>query len=70
MKKGRYVYYHCTGYRGKCLEPYTREEKLASRFAARLRELVIPSEVIAWLREEIVASDVREQEVRRQALGL
>ena len=68
MKKGRHVYYHCTGYRGKCLEPYTREEKLASRFAARLRELVIPSEVIAWLREEIVASDVREQEVRRQAL--
>ena len=26
VKKGRYVYYHCTGYRGKCPEPYTREE--------------------------------------------
>jgi hypothetical protein len=21
LKKGRYVYYHCTGYRGKCAEP-------------------------------------------------
>src|ERR1039458_765814 len=22
LKKGRYVYYHCTGNRGKCPEPY------------------------------------------------
>ena len=29
IKKGRYVYYHCTGYKGKCPEPYTREEVLA-----------------------------------------
>jgi DNA invertase Pin-like site-specific DNA recombinase len=26
LKKGRYVYYHCTGHKGKCPEPYTREE--------------------------------------------
>jgi hypothetical protein len=26
IKKGRYVYYHFTGYNGKCPEPYTREE--------------------------------------------
>src|SRR5713101_7622733 len=30
LKKGRYVYYHCTGNRGKCPEPYTREEILSS----------------------------------------
>jgi hypothetical protein len=31
------------------------------------KELVIPSEVIAWLQEEIVATDMTEQEVHRQA---
>lgn len=31
IKKTRYVYYRCTGYRGKCGEPYTREEKLEQR---------------------------------------
>jgi DNA invertase Pin-like site-specific DNA recombinase len=24
LKKGKYIYYHCTGNRGKCSEPYTR----------------------------------------------
>jgi len=40
IKKGRYVYYHCTGYKRKCPEPYTREEVLAERFAGRALELV------------------------------
>ena len=42
IKKGRYVYYHCTGNRGKCPEPYTRQEVLNGAFANILRELVIP----------------------------
>jgi hypothetical protein len=25
IKKGRYIYYHCTGFKGKCPEPCTRE---------------------------------------------
>ena len=31
LKKGQYVYYHCTGNRGKCPEPYTRQEVLTRR---------------------------------------
>lgn len=30
-KKGKYVYYHCTGNKGKCPEPCTREEVLEAR---------------------------------------
>jgi DNA invertase Pin-like site-specific DNA recombinase len=40
LKKGRYIYYHCTGYKGKCPNSYVREEVLSERFAdllARLR---------------------------------
>ena len=37
LKKRKYVYYHCTGNRGKCPEPYTRQEILAREFAASFR---------------------------------
>jgi hypothetical protein len=67
-KKGRYVYHHCTGYRGKCPEPYTRQEKLTDLFAGLLRALVIPPAVLAWLRETVVASDVTERAARAQTL--
>lgn len=39
IKKGHYVYYHCTGCRGKCDEPYIREEVLEERFKDLLRLL-------------------------------
>jgi site-specific DNA recombinase len=32
IKKQRYIYYHCTGYKGKCNEPYVREEVLEEKF--------------------------------------
>jgi recombinase-like zinc beta ribbon protein len=45
IKKGRYAYYHCTGYKctgykGKCPEPYTREEVLEKAFAGLLKESI------------------------------
>ncbi len=68
LKKRRYVYYHCTGYRGKCPEPYTREEKLTKLFAGHLRSLVIPHAVLEWLREVILASDIRGRAASAQTL--
>ena len=67
-KKGRYVYYHCTGYRGKCPEPYTREEMLGEQFAACLRDLIIPPAVLTWLQSELIDSDRTEQAARAEAL--
>src|ERR1700686_1844694 len=54
LKKRRYVYYHCTGYRGKWPEHYTREEKLTNLFAGHLRSFVIPQPVLEGLREVMV----------------
>ena len=68
VKKGRYVYYHCTGYRGKCPEPYTREEVLEQQFTRALHEFVIPATVLEWLQAELVTSDQTEQAAREQAL--
>ena len=68
VKKGRYVYYHCTGYRGKCPEKYTREEILEQQFAAVLRGLVVPPAVLTWLQSELVESDQTEQAARAQVM--
>jgi site-specific DNA recombinase len=68
LKKGRYVYYHCTGHRGKCPERYTREEIMAEQLASSLRDLVIPREVLAWLTEAVSASDMNEQAAREKTV--
>ncbi len=68
IKKKRYVYYHCTGYRGKCPEPYTREEVLERQFSDSLRDLIVPVPVLDWLQAELITSDVNEQAAREQIL--
>jgi site-specific DNA recombinase len=69
LKKGRYVYYHCTGHRGKCPEPYTREGIMAAQFAASLRDLVIPREVLTWLSEVVSGSDINERAAREKTVN-
>ena len=68
VKKGRYIYYHCTGYRGKCPERYVRAETLEQQFAARLRDLIVPPGVLDWLQSELAESDRTEQAARAEAL--
>ena len=68
LKKGKYVYYHCTGNRGKCPEPYTRQEILLSEFANVLQELVIPSAILDWLGDAVLASDRTEQATRAETI--
>ena len=68
LKKRKYVYYHCTGNRGKCEEPYTRQEILAGEFAEVLQELVIPQAILEWLGNDVLSSDQTEQAARAQAI--
>lgn len=49
LKKGRYIYYHCTGYKGKCPEPYIREEIFDERFAELLKGLSLDGEILEWV---------------------
>ncbi len=61
VRKGRYVYYHCAGYRGKCPELYTREEDADKAVCRPNRALVLPPAVLEWLQDEVLASDVMER---------
>ena len=68
IKKRRYVYYHCTGNRGRCPERYTRQEILTEAFAKILQELVIPQPIRAWLGDAVLESDRTEQAAREQTI--
>ncbi len=64
------MYYHCTGNRGKCPEPYAREEILSSQFANVLCELVIPPAVLEWLGDAVLSSDRTEQAARAETIRM
>jgi hypothetical protein len=52
IKKGKYVYYRCTGYHGKCDLPRFKEEELAARLGEPLKHLQVPREIV----EQIVTT--------------
>jgi site-specific DNA recombinase len=62
VQKAKYVYYRCTGHRGKCDLPRFREEDIANRLGEPLKGLQVPSEVVS----QIVAT-LREDQ--KQAMG-
>ena len=68
LKKGTYVYYHCTGNKGHCAEPYTRQERLNEEITRVLSTLLIPSAVIAWLRATIATDDDAKETARVETL--
>ena len=68
LKKGCYIYYHCTGNRGKCPEPYTRQEVLNKQFSDILQGLVIPQPVLDWLADAVLESDRTERAAREQVI--
>lgn len=69
VKKGRYVYYHCTGYKGKCPEPYTREEILEDRFTDLLKRLVFDEQVLAWVTEALRHSHEEQRCFHEEAIA-
>ena len=69
IKKGKYVYYHCTNGKGtNCPEPYTREEQLTEELTSVLGELVVPKLITDWLRAALRESDVNQTKAREQTL--
>ena len=51
IKREKYIYYHCTGHRGKCELPYFREEELGDRLGQVLRDIHIPDGILQQLIE-------------------
>ena len=67
-KCGRYTYYHCTAYRGRCPEPYTREEVLAEKFTALLKNISFSTEVLSWVTRALRDSHQDEKQFHDEAI--
>jgi site-specific DNA recombinase len=76
IKKERYVYYHCTGYRDKsegkpatCSRRYVREEVIAEQFTDLLGRLTFDEQVLDWVRDALHASHADERREQEQAIA-
>jgi len=49
IKKGRLIYYHCTGHKGKCPEKWVREEELDRQFRDALAAIAIDERALVWI---------------------
>jgi site-specific DNA recombinase len=65
VQKERYIYYRCTGNRGKCDLPRFREEVLSDRLGEPLKDLRVPSEVV----NQIVDTLRKDQEQTENRLS-
>ena len=69
-KKGKYVYYRCTGYRGKCATPRFTESEIAGKLGAVLKDIQIPDAILLQLQESLcddqsqLSQTVRTQRIR------
>lgn len=70
IQKEKYVYYRCTGHRGKCALPRFREEDLATRLGEPLKGIQLPEEVASGIVKALhadrlqAASKASEEQVR------
>jgi len=62
LAKGKYVYYHCTKGRGKCQQPYIRQEKLSDLLFSVVDNVRIPQEIVAKLLAEIRSGETARRE--------
>lgn len=49
IKKNAYIYYHCTGAKGNCKQPYIRQEKIESYFEDLLENIHVPQDIQAMI---------------------
>lgn len=55
IQKNKYIYYHCSGYKGDCKQPYLREEIIEDQISAMLANIEVSDEI-----QEMVLSELRE----------
>ncbi len=68
-KKGKYIYYHCTQYHGKCPGGKSiREEVLDEQFADLVNKLEFDDDILEWLSSVLQASCSTEREHLEQLI--
>ena len=61
MKKGKYVYYHCTNGKGSCSKNYVREELIDKQIKAVLQSIKLDETRLEWVKEALKLSHQEEK---------
>jgi DNA invertase Pin-like site-specific DNA recombinase len=61
LKKGKYVYYRCSGYHGKCELPRFREEQISEKLGGVLKGIQVPDDVLARISSRLEHDQERMQ---------
>ncbi len=69
LKKGKYIYYRCSGWKGKCNEPYVREEVLAGKFSDLLGRLKMDDAVLGLVSRGLRESHADQNREHREAVS-
>jgi len=69
IKKGKYIYYHCTQFRGKCDNIYIREEKLGELLADVVKQVRISAEATEDIKKALLESQRDKKEFHSVSIG-
>jgi site-specific DNA recombinase len=69
IKKQRYIYYRCTGFRGRCGLPYMREEVISDRLGQVLKDIHIPDNILHQLQDSLLNDKTRAEAVRKEQVA-
>jgi DNA invertase Pin-like site-specific DNA recombinase len=69
IKKGRYIYYHCTQAKGKCNNTYVREEMLSDLFADVIKKIHIDEDTVEDIKKALMESQEDKVEYHRKSIG-
>jgi len=62
MKKGKYVYYHCTGFKGNCEKPHINQEDLEKKLGELVQQVTMDDKRFAWCKKGLTESHEQEKE--------
>ena len=68
IKKKQYVYYHCTGNKGKCPEKWAREEEIARQFGQAIGAIKMDNDVLNWVITALKESHSDEKKFHSEQL--
>ena len=67
-QKGKYVYYRCTNGRGKCSQPFVREEVIEEQYLKVLEAIHFPNDKMEWLKEALLLSHKNETDYHHETI--
>jgi site-specific DNA recombinase len=70
IKKKQYVYYHCTGNKGKCPEKWVREEEIARQFRQAIGAIKMDNDVLGWVIAALKESHADSRNYRADRMAI